>query len=96
MNNLIFLMKIIQKSLTIGTLNMKKFLLSISLLFFILIAYGGEKEELSRRIEILVDSLDPSLPVIEPIFEEFISDVSVCKGPGHTYYLTGTTGDKEV
>lgn len=74
---------------------MKKFLLSISLLFLILIAYGVEKEELSRRIEILIDSLDPSLPIIEPIFEEFISDVSICKGPGHTYYLTGTTGDKE-
>ena len=40
---------------------MKEILLSTILLFLILIAYGGEKEYLSRRIN-FNRSLDPSLP----------------------------------
>ncbi len=73
---------------------MKIILFLISTFLVVNLIYGGEKDDLSIKIEILIDSLDPPLPVIEPFLEEYISDVSICKGPGHTYFLTGTTGDR--
>ncbi|MBN2805559.1 MAG: family 43 glycosylhydrolase [Prolixibacteraceae bacterium] len=45
-------------------------------------------------IENYIERSDPSLPFLKVILEENISDVSICKGPFDTYYMTGTTGDQ--
>jgi len=51
-------------------------------------------DSLTKVVENYIELNDPSLPFLNIILEENISDVSICKGPNYTYYLTGTTGDK--
>ena len=72
-----------------------KFLFPI--LFILLIqlnSIAGRLDSLAQFVENYIELNDPSLPVLNIILEENISDVSICKGPNFTYYLTGTTGDK--
>jgi xylan 1,4-beta-xylosidase len=73
---------------------MKKVFLIFILLSCISFVYGGQKENIARKIETILDSIDPALPIIEPLFEYSLSDISICKGPNHSYYLTGTSGDR--
>jgi len=73
---------------------MRQFLLVLILFNFISSIYGNEKETITRKIETILDSIDPALPIIEPLFEYALSDISISKGPNHTYYLTGTSGDR--
>ena len=73
---------------------MNRILLVFFLFCCISFAYGSEKENIARKIETILDSIDPALPIIEPLFEYALSDISICKGPNHSYYLTGTSGDR--
>jgi len=62
-------------------------------LFCSLFQFGQNPDSISIEIEKYIDEIDPAMPVIDLVFEQNISDISICKGPNHTYYLTGTTGD---
>jgi beta-xylosidase len=73
---------------------MKFFFTFILFLFSVLLHYGQNPDSLSIPIEQYIDVIDPPIPYLDFVLEQSISDVSICKGPNHTYYLTGTTGDK--
>lgn len=45
------------------------------------------------QIEQEIDELEHPLPIVNPMFDYHIRDVSICKGPGKKYYMTGTTDD---
>ncbi|TFH49847.1 MAG: hypothetical protein E4G92_01185 [Bacteroidia bacterium] len=72
-------------------------------LFFLLIVFTiscaltkaaqPEGPRLSYRIEQAIDSIEPPIPIVNPLFPYHLRDVAVCKGPDHKYYLTGTTDD---
>jgi len=47
----------------------------------------------SALFEAAMDSIDPPIPLVHPLFPYHLRDVAVCKGPDHHYYLTGTTDD---
>lgn len=66
-------------------------------LFFFLqiftVVWGAQKDSVIAIIEQYIDENDPPLPTVNHLFIKNISDISICKGPSKTYYLTGTTGD---
>lgn len=47
----------------------------------------------STLVERAIDSIEPPMPIVKPLFEYHIRDVAVCKGPSGKFYLTGTTDD---
>ena len=65
----------------------------VLLLCFSYLSYAGETDSLSLVIENQLEIIDPSLPPVKILMQENLSDVSICKGPNHTYYMTGTTGN---
>lgn len=73
-----------------------KFLFPFFLLFFITWScYAGQADSLAQVVDDYIETTNPSLPLLDHIIEENISDVSICKGPSSTYYLTGTCGDRD-
>lgn len=66
----------------------------ILLIVFSIFLQGGPKDSISFILEQHIEKSDPSLPLITVLFENNMSDVSICLTPDKTYYLTGTTGDK--
>lgn len=46
------------------------------------------------REAVAADFESPPLPAIKPLFDGHVRDTSVCTGPDHMYYLTGTTDAK--
>lgn len=65
-------------------------------IFFLIcsVSLAAPPDSLVWAMEEYIERSDPSLPFLEVILEENISEVSICKGPFDTYYLTGTTGDQ--
>ncbi|MFA9389414.1 MAG: family 43 glycosylhydrolase [Prolixibacteraceae bacterium] len=67
-------------------------------LFFILyfsgFSHAGQIDSINALIEDYIEANDPFLPLQSVIIESKISDVSICKGPNTTYFMTGTTGDQ--
>lgn len=66
-------------------------------LIFVFIAsnlYAGKTDSISHVVEVYLENADPSLPPVNVLIEENITDVSICKGPNKTYFLTGTSGEK--
>ncbi|WP_319503319.1 family 43 glycosylhydrolase [uncultured Draconibacterium sp.] len=49
--------------------------------------------QVSAMFENAIDSIEPPVPVIKPLFKYHLRDVAVCKGPNGKFYLTGTTDD---
>lgn len=49
--------------------------------------------EVSLKVEQEIDQLEHPLPIIEPLFDSHLRNVSICKDPEGNYYLTGTTDD---
>lgn len=66
----------------------------VILIVFSIFLHGGPKDSISLNIERHIETTDPSLPLITVLFENNVSDISICLTPDKTYYLTGTTGDK--
>lgn len=72
-----------------------KFLFLFFLLnMFVALLFANNHDSITNILEEYIESVNPTLPVIDTYFEQNISDVSICKGPSNTYYLTGTNGDK--
>jgi xylan 1,4-beta-xylosidase len=69
-------------------------LLFPTLLFFCTVSLAVPPDSVVQVIEDFIERSDPSLPFLEVMLEENISDISICKGPFDTYYMTGTTGDQ--
>jgi predicted outer membrane repeat protein len=67
-------------------------------LFFFLIAVlflkAQNPDSLSALVEQYVDAVDREIPFLDYVLEQNLSDVSICKGPNSTYYMTGTFGDR--
>ncbi|WP_157493612.1 family 43 glycosylhydrolase [Draconibacterium sediminis] len=68
------------------------------LIVFIVFGNGTLKSQtlnpkVSTMFESAIDSIEPQLPVVSPLFKYHLRDVAVCKAPGGKYYLTGTTDD---
>lgn len=74
---------------------MKLFLPLLLLLLSINSFALGERDSLALILEDYIDQIDPVLPVLDPVLNQNISNVSVCKGPRSTYYLTGTVGEED-
>ena len=60
--------------------------------------YGSEPSlptslQVALQVEQQIDRLEHPLPVIEPLFDAHLRNVSICKAPDGSYYLTGTTDD---
>lgn len=53
----------------------------------------SRKADVSALVEAAIDSIEPAIPNVGRLFPYHIRDVSVCKGSGGKYYLTGTTDD---
>jgi xylan 1,4-beta-xylosidase len=49
--------------------------------------------KVSAMFENAIDSIERTVPVVQPLFKYHLRDVAVCKGPAGTFYLTGTTDD---
>ena len=47
----------------------------------------------AEKIERSIDEIEAPMPLVKPLFEYHLRDVSICKGPDGGYYLTGTTDD---
>ncbi|WP_163326072.1 family 43 glycosylhydrolase [Draconibacterium mangrovi] len=69
-------------------------------LFIVFIVFGNGtlksqtlNPKVSTMFECAIDSIEPPLPVVSPLFKYHLRDVAVCKAPGGKYYLTGTTDD---
>jgi predicted outer membrane repeat protein len=72
--------------------------LIILLSFFLLnvhFVFAGQKDSLQLLVENEIDKNNPLLPPVDQLYIKNINDISICKGPNHTYYLTGTTGDRD-
>lgn len=63
------------------------------LVFLCFTSLAVPPDSVIKVIEDYIEWSDPSLPLLEVMLEENINDVSICKGPFNTYYMTGTTGD---
>lgn len=48
---------------------------------------------IGARVEQLIDSIEPPIPIVKPLFPYHLRDVAITKGAGNNYYLTGTTDD---
>jgi len=48
---------------------------------------------IAERIESAIDSIEPPIPLVSRLFPYHIRDIAICRGPGHKYYLAGTTDD---
>ncbi|WP_346854844.1 family 43 glycosylhydrolase [uncultured Draconibacterium sp.] len=72
---------------------------SLFLILFLLVFGNGELKsqtlnpKVSALFENAIDSIEPPMPNISPLFKYHLRDVAVCKAPGGKYYLTGTTDD---
>lgn len=68
-------------------------------LFFIFVllsavqAISSERMNIVRTVEAHIDQTSQVLPPIQPLINENIRDISILRGPGGIYYLTGSTGD---
>lgn len=49
--------------------------------------------DVAIKVERAIDKLEHPLPIIEPLFDSHLRNVSICKDPEGSYYLTGTTDD---
>jgi xylan 1,4-beta-xylosidase len=56
-------------------------------------AISSEKMKIALAVEAHIDQTAQQLPPIQSLFNENIRDISVLRGPGGIYYLTGSTGD---
>ncbi|MGQ8338249.1 family 43 glycosylhydrolase [Sunxiuqinia sp. A32] len=69
----------------------------VIILLFSLVSPGLKSQSLNHLVSTLfenaIDSIEPPLPIIKPLFNYHLRDVAVCKGPSRKYYLTGTTDD---
>ncbi len=69
------------------------------LLLFIIIhslsLQSAVSDSLILNIEKAIDDYEPSLPHTDIYFDLKISDISICKGPGKVYYVTGTRANSE-
>jgi predicted outer membrane repeat protein len=74
---------------------MKYFSLSLLFLFAVSFARGVVSDTLSFQIENSINDRDLSLPFIDLTFDLKLSDISICKGPGKVYYVTGTQKNSE-
>ncbi|MCG6186308.1 family 43 glycosylhydrolase [Maribellus maritimus] len=69
-------------------------------LIFILIVFSKNElksqtlnPQVSAMFENAIDSIEPTMPNVWPLFKYHLRDIAVCKGPENKYYLTGTTDD---
>ena len=69
--------------------------LLLSLIVFWAIKTNGQtlNPKVSALFENAIDSIEPPMPLVSPLFKYHLRDVAVCKGPEGKYYLTGTTDD---
>lgn len=72
---------------------MKLLLLFLLAMQIFTVVWGSQKDSLISVIEQYIDENDPPLPVVNHLYVNNINDISLCKGPSKTYYLTGTSGD---
>lgn len=49
--------------------------------------------KISARVEHFIDSIEPPIPIVKPLFPYHLRDVAICQGDAGSYYLTGTTDD---
>lgn len=49
--------------------------------------------KIGSAVEHLIDSIEPPIPIVKPLFPYHLRDVAICLGANGSYYLTGTTDD---
>jgi parallel beta-helix repeat protein len=49
--------------------------------------------KIAAIVEHLIDSIEPPIPNVKPLFPYHLRDVAISRGAGESYYLTGTTDD---
>ncbi|MCG8310644.1 MAG: family 43 glycosylhydrolase [Cytophagales bacterium] len=78
---------------------MRQVILSAIITFTIcgLALYELRCQTLNPKVSVLfeefIESIEPSMPNVDPLFKYHLRDVAICKGPNNKYYLTGTTDD---
>ncbi|MBN1926053.1 MAG: hypothetical protein JW798_09465, partial [Prolixibacteraceae bacterium] len=72
---------------------MKRFIPLLFLITLLFASHAAETDSISLIIEKHIDETDPPLPELSVLIDEPLSNVSICKGPGNSFYLTGTSGN---
>ena len=49
--------------------------------------------KIGEAVERLIDSIEPPIPIVKPLFPYHLRDVAISLGANGLYYLTGTTDD---